>query len=120
MRHLARLLTIASTLAFLVAQPATRQVHAETKLELSVDSPRRAVYRGETLPIVVRWKNLSAKPVPRATVTLDVGGVRTGSRTARSLGPEQRWSGTFRIPTRAIHSGDYELSATLTCPGAEN
>ena len=62
MPHLAPMLAIASALALLGPVPTKIQARAEAKLELAVDCPRRAVYRGEILQVVARCKNLSSEP----------------------------------------------------------
>ncbi|MCA9233582.1 MAG: hypothetical protein KDA57_23280, partial [Planctomycetales bacterium] len=86
---------------------------AETKAELTLESPRRAFYRGEVVLIVVKVANIGESSLADSVLNLKLAECveRTSATFQLARGEERRLS--FRLPTAAIRSGVYKLNCTL-------
>ncbi len=82
----------------------------DAKVILSVESPRRAFYRGEQILLVVKCVNTGDEAVTDATLNVELAGCVRDAATLGQLpaGKERRLS--FRLPTAGIKSGRYELT----------
>ena len=108
-------LVFAACLLLLLGSPAW----VDAKVVISVESPRRAFYRGEEILLVVKCANDGDQAVVDATLNVELAGCVRDAATFGQLpaGEERRQS--FRLPTAAVKSGVYKLKCSLTGTGGD-
>jgi len=87
---------------------------ADAKVGFSIESPRRAFYRGEVILLVVKCANSGEQPTIDAVLSVELAGCMRDTATIKAIpaGEERRQS--FRLPTFAVKSGEYDARLSLS------
>ncbi|MFH1266823.1 MAG: hypothetical protein ABIK89_13930, partial [Planctomycetota bacterium] len=103
-------LVLSAFLSIFVASPTL----ADAQVGLTVESPRRAFYRGEEILLLVKCSNGGDATVADANLSVELAGCVKDTATIKQIpaGGELRLS--FRLPTGSVKSGQYELRLSMT------
>lgn len=87
---------------------------AEAKIELSIESPRRAFYRGEEILLVVKGANRSDQAIVDAVLSVELADCVRDTATIEAIPVGQERRQSFRLSTLAVKSGKYDLRLSLS------
>jgi len=94
-------------LLLLAAVLPGRASGSETPVQVTVKTSRHAWYRGEEVTFVVDCRNRSPGPVDHARLRVALDGtLATASIDIGSIAAGNTWTGSFRLATNAIRTGN--------------
>lgn len=86
----------------------------DSEIALTIESPRRAFYRGEEILLVVKGANRGDQAIVDAVLAVELADCvqETAAIEAIPAGQERRQS--FRLSTLAVKSGEYDVRLSLS------
>ncbi|MFV2069185.1 MAG: hypothetical protein ACC645_19635 [Pirellulales bacterium] len=87
---------------------------ADAEIGLSIESPRWAFYRGEEILLVVKSANRGEQSIVDAVLSVELADCVRDSATIEAIPAGQEHRQSFRLPTLAVKSGEYDVRLSLS------
>ena len=87
---------------------------ADSEIDLSIESPRRAFYRGEEILLVAKGANSGDQAIAGAVLSVELAECVRDTTTIEAIPAGQDRRKSFRLPTLAVKSGQYDLKLSLS------